>query len=149
MDPIEKYRESKEEAERVAKKIGRAEFKPFFTTLFMRYPTVHAVQWTQFTPHFNDGSPCTFDVQDPYVARKPIAEMTHEEARDTETDAWAATDAWVTIGKRSEDPGDKAAHEVRVFFNGLEDVLQTTFGDGVQVRIERNGNITVEEYDHD
>ena len=127
----------------MAKKIGQDEFKPFFTTLFMWYPAVHAVQWTQYTPHFNDGSACTFDVQDAYVARKPIAEMTREEARDIETTAWA------TSCERTGDPCERAAHEVGVFFNGLEDVLRTTFGDGVQVRIERNGNITVEEYDHD
>ena len=132
----------------MAKKIGQDEFKPFFTTLFMWYPAVHAVQWTQYTPHFNDGSACTFDVQDAYVARKPIADMTREEARNTETTAWA------TSCERTGDPCERAAHEVGVFFNGIEDVLRTTFGDGVQVRIERHGNITVslptcEEYDHD
>lgn len=34
-------------------------------------------------------------------------------------------------------------------FDDIEDVLEATFGDGMQVTVHRNGKIEVDEYDHD
>jgi len=41
---------------------GQATVKAVFHTFFTTYPNVAAVRWTQYTPHFNDGDPCTFSV---------------------------------------------------------------------------------------
>lgn len=32
-------------------------------------PPGYALRWTQYTPHFNDGSPCYFSVHEPYLVR--------------------------------------------------------------------------------
>lgn len=32
-------------------------------------PPGYALTWTQYTPHFNDGSPCYFGVHEPYLVR--------------------------------------------------------------------------------
>jgi hypothetical protein len=46
-------------------------------------------------------------------------------------------------------PWVQAAAAVEKFFEDIDDVLETAFGDGVTVTIERNGAITVDDYDHD
>lgn len=33
-------------------------------------PKGYAISWTQYTPYFNDGEPCTFSVKDAYVISK-------------------------------------------------------------------------------
>lgn len=38
-----------------------------FAGLFEAFPFAEAVVWTQYTPGFNDGEPCTFGVHDFYV----------------------------------------------------------------------------------
>lgn len=35
-----------------------------FKQLFEKNPTVNLVYWSQYTPYFNDGDPCRFNVQD-------------------------------------------------------------------------------------
>jgi hypothetical protein len=42
------------------RKLLMAEFKKFFE----ENPDIEAIRWTQGTPSFNDGEPCTFSVHD-------------------------------------------------------------------------------------
>lgn len=39
-------------------------FKSAFAEFFDKWPQVHSVWWTQYTPHFNDGEPCEFGVHE-------------------------------------------------------------------------------------
>ncbi len=39
-------------------------FQMYKEELFNVYPEVRAVRWTQYTPYFNDGDPCVFNVHD-------------------------------------------------------------------------------------
>jgi len=143
MDPIEKYRQDKKDMNAQLKTLGKKMFKPFFTNLFEEFPDIHAVRWTQYTPHFNDGDACTFSVHDPFVSIKPLKEMDDDEINDTDTAPWFS--AWSDNGN----PCAKAAAEVGKFFQDIEDVLETAFGDGVEVTVKRSGAITVDDYDHD
>lgn len=143
MDPIEKYRKDKQEMNAELKKMGQSMFKPFFTGLFEEFPGIHAVRWVQYTTHFNDGDACVFGVHDPYVSTKSLSEMTDQERNDRECDPWFTS--WDTKVAAA----GQAAKAVGKFFQDIEDVLESAFGDGVEVTVERSGAITVDDYDHD
>jgi len=138
MDPIEKYRQDKKDMNAQLKTLGKAMFKPFFEALFKKHKDIQVVKWTQYTPHFNDGDACTFSVNDPEVSVKSV----------TPEDMYVEED-WYSSWSIPGSPGAKAAKEVGNFFVDIEDVLETAFGDGVQVFVQRDGSITVEDYDHD
>lgn len=53
----------KAQYDEAAKKMVSA-FEPLFMSFFDRNPEVQAIGWTQYTPGFNDGDPCTFSVHD-------------------------------------------------------------------------------------
>ncbi len=45
----------------LAQKQGKPTVEALFAPLF-RYPGIKAASWTQYTPYFNDGEPCEFNV---------------------------------------------------------------------------------------
>ncbi len=139
LSPIEHYKQEKQKLNEQLKTFGRDLFKPFFAQLFVKYPTVQVVRWHQYTPYFNDGAPCTFSSSDVSVSATPLAEM--KDPTDYDTDEWA--ESW---DKTDLAP---AAKEVGTFFQDIDDVLERAFGDGVQVFVERSGDITIEDYSHD
>jgi hypothetical protein len=126
------------------KKCGRGVFKPFFTELFEKYPTVQVVRWNQYTPHFNDGDPCTFSVGSISASEVALKDMPEEDRHDTGSESWKES-----YNDRKTDKAAQAVYEVETLFHDIEEVLNTAFGDGVEVTIERNGEVTVDDYDHD
>lgn len=136
MDAIETYRAQKKEMDVKLKECGQELFKPFFLRLFEAHPDAQVVRWYQYTPHFNDGDPCVFRVGEVETSKIHLSEMSDEvkEAYPGDNEEWESS---------------KAAQEVNVFFNGIDNVLNQAFGDGVRVYVERNGAITVDEYGHE
>lgn len=50
------------ESKRKYNEIARESFKDVYKTFFELCPDVQAVVWTQYTPYFNDGDECVFNV---------------------------------------------------------------------------------------
>lgn len=141
MDALEKYRLEKQHLNEQLKTFGQDLFKPFFQKLFLDHPEAERVHWVQYTPHFNDGDPCVFGVHDPSVTRHAGAEYDGHEEEDTQ---------WVESWEVKEAPQLAAcAHRVGEFFVGIEDAMETAFGDGVEVYVDRSGEVTVNDYTHD
>ena len=46
---------------------GEALLKETFQAAFDANPSLYAIVWYQYTPYFNDGDPCTFSINEPYL----------------------------------------------------------------------------------
>ena len=59
---IDEYNEKKLELQMVIGQRGSDLLQKEFDALFIEYPEIGKIEWTQYTPYFNDGDPCVFGV---------------------------------------------------------------------------------------
>lgn len=132
---------------------GQATVKTMFHTFFATYPSVAAVRWTQYTPHVNDGDPCTFSVGE--------AQMRFE-GDENWLDSWSLSshaNGRLTrlLQGRTEVEAGLNVDDLEEDFSKLNQLLQSdtlafildaAFGDGYEVTATREA-ITAEHYDHD
>lgn len=117
-------------------------FKDEVQKLLDANPEIHGIKWEQFTPYFNDGEPCEFQVHE-------YAIMFSKEDEDTKT--YELSDREYDFAPDSKEAIiTKKVHEVLNEFNRLpSEILRLLFGDHVEVIATRKG-FRVEEYeDHD
>ena len=62
--PIQNVIEKTKALEEEIKTVGKDSMKELFVEFFKQFPDVKALRWTQYTPQFNDGEPCVFNVND-------------------------------------------------------------------------------------
>jgi hypothetical protein len=115
-----------------------------FQQLFAAHPTLKAVRWTQYTPHFNDGEPCVFHMHEARYLVEGVA-----------ADAGDYGDGFIGRYDRAElatVPGVAAVVEAaEKFTNGLrefQDLLREMLGDHLRVTVTATG-VTLEEFEHD
>jgi hypothetical protein len=65
MENINKVIQSIQEAQKELELKITNIVKPYIKQLFKDVPELKAIQWVQFTPHFNDGDECIFSVESP------------------------------------------------------------------------------------
>ena len=119
---------------------GRYAIGEAFRELFIHYPDVARISWSQYTPHFNDGDVCEFEVGDLYMVKKCDLEEAIKDERE------APDYDYQTCHQGSRDPAERDFYNL---FNSIEtEMMLLVFGDGYWVRITRD-DIQVEEYDHD
>jgi len=100
--------------------------------LFSKYSTLDSFSWVQYTPYFNDGEECHFQV---------ISDLGYITI--------SGSDDW------PEDPTERSpwrdvSQAVEYLIDGFDsDMLRDIYGDHAKVTINRNGTATVEEYDHE
>lgn len=121
-----------EAARKELKEAGTGVLKDLLAPLFEKFPEVAAVSWTQYTPYFNDGDPCTFrsNHDEPAVLDK----------EDMDDGQWYEN----SFGYNSEQ--DKMASELLGVIS--DDDMEALFGDGYRIIVARDG-VQVVEYDHD
>lgn len=106
----------------------KASFKEFFDA----HPECDALQWSQYTPYFNDGSECVFRVGEFLVRTIP----------GTSFD-------WRSYDRAKYNPAQLALFEAVDNLEGIDtEFYEIAFGDHVRVTATREG-FTVEEYEHD
>lgn len=150
--PIKRVIEKTQELDKEVKKVGKKSIKDLFKAIFKKYPEVTALQWTQFTPHFNDGDACVFTVheiraqfKEGVVISKGDPESEHSK-EDTISDG---EDSVYTYEFSDTHPEIAAAiDEIYEVFQSVEGTLRAVFGDGVEVTVTPK-EVEVEEYDHD
>lgn len=94
-----------------------------FQEFFTKYPFVTAAGWTQYTPSFNDGEPCTFSINGFYF-------FTQDNPYTGSVDSGYYHDF------REVNP------PIRNFFNDLmtePDLFYFAFGDSTKVVVTPNG----------
>jgi hypothetical protein len=114
--------------------------------------------WRQYTPYFNDGEPCVFEIQDFWV-------RTSRESDDADPGELGVGEYWgphPSLGDMVQGPDggysyqgdDQPRYErARALADALgsgafDDVLLDAFGDHAGVKVRRSG-IQVEFYQHD
>ena len=124
-----------------------------FKKIFDKYPDITCIKWAQYTPYFNDGDTCEFDVYDWYITNGDPDRLT----------VWGDYDDW-NDGVSEGVPEDIFAYgsyydkEMKYEdiwklekFAGTDigsEVFYGAFGDHCRVTVTKDG-IAVEGYDHD
>lgn len=145
---------------------GQEVVREVFTDFFNANPNVHSVWWRQYTPYFNDGEACVFNVYDPgfkfvnveeaakyckpgyaqnpetkkYERKTVFDEQDYEEGGDQENGYFGTYDMEGDIIQFRD-----LAH---VLCGVLEDVLSDAFGDHQEITATREGFVA-EDYDHE
>lgn len=151
----------------------RPKFTEIFSGLFVKYPDLLGVRWTQYTPHFNDGDACEFGVHELCIKHKGVKGDCDEDdddfgwTWDLPSD-YAFDRKWLKeeydsekyVTRRKEESASFSSEDAYLEFikdlkavnaevQGIpEDVMEDLFGDHVQVTVTREG-MEVEGYDHD
>lgn len=157
---IVELNEQKQKFQKRARTVFSEEFKSFFE----RFPEVREIVWTQYTPYFNDGDPCTFGVSEPCAKMAPDATLEPDvvedlkERNDNDCDNCVITtirdntcSKWrPAMRSRTQRESDliDAFEQLSSLVQGMDDLMQDMFGDHIIVRASSNG-FDVEEYDHD
>lgn len=140
-------------------------FKGITKEFFDKNPGVQAIVWTQYTPYFNDGETCEFNVNDPTFTNSPNGEDVSPwgEYEGKDDSIWACQNvSYVLESDRSYykeeanrinaaggvDADSCSAFERMLMSSEMEDVFLAMFGDHVKVIATRDG-FDVEDYDHD
>lgn len=124
----------------------QGEFKKMVTEFFDACPDVKSIVWVQYTPYFNDGSPCVFGIGDvTFSNADPENVSPWGELEDEEEGLWAASYGYKEyLAEPQAEYCDKFSRMV----NQLDGVMQEMFGDHVRINVTREG-FDVEEYIHD
>ena len=155
MTKFEEIDVARVEYHKAIKKLGKAAVAEALKDVFDKFPDLLAVHWTQYTPGFNDGDPCTFGLGEVgFQLSMELATVEHwgveysderfcaecgEKLRDDEDQY--VSDYYI------KDKALKAAYGV---FAGLiqenEDILEDVFGNDKEITATRDG-VDVEDYD--
>ena len=68
---IEQAMSLKKRYDTMVKNFDKEHFREYFTDFFNLYPFITKIEWTQYTPSFNDGDPCYFSATYPKITLTP------------------------------------------------------------------------------
>ena len=122
--------------------------------LFSKYPDLESFSWRQFTPYFNDGDPCEFDIyEEPHnliYKGKDIGEYSEEnEERVYKWRDKSLTKFGATLFNSYQEYNSMKQEIINfiLLLEPMSNTVQSVLGEGL-VTISRDG-VEVEEYDHD
>jgi hypothetical protein len=105
-------------------------FSSLFADFFEKYPEVLNIYFTAYTPYFNDGDACTYNV--------------HEAMYETEEEGDELGWEYTPTTERGKD-----FKVVKETLGSIPDeIIEQLFDEG-KIIINRDGSVDVEEYDHD
>ena len=164
MNKIKSLKAKYDELERDLKNSTAEDLLAAFAEVFDENPSVVAVTWTQYTPHYNDGEPCTFQTLLEYTEAEDLCRTRLPRSEDLNPDSWdrragafpepddvpyAEAFDYFEESSVSKPPAKKHGKALLTFVRGLpEEILEHVLGDGVRVFVWRGGIMT-QEYDHD
>jgi hypothetical protein len=150
----------KKDYEAKAKELGSKAIAKLFQPFFDNNLKIDSIQWTQYTPHFNDGDACEFGINEAYIGLKTSDVMSLQLERKDSThnlDQVIYLDAYdFSIYKdgKSTFPTPECkelkqqCNDISSTLYELTDLCKSAFGDHAQITISRT-SIEVDEYDHD
>jgi len=130
---------------------SRRIFAEVASGLFQANPKLSGFRWAQYTPYFNDGDVCTFEVHDSECLMD-IPGLKEDSRAACGDDGYVH---WYGAGNHKM-YANPVNQEVVVIQDSVDrfmqqfpsDILEKMFGDGVQIVVTREG-VEVEEYDHE
>ena len=140
-------------------------FKETMKEFFDKNPGISALKWSQFTPFYNDGNACEFNVNDVYFTNASPEELDninhHGEYEGEDETVWVVPSMKYTLSSKyhAEDAAKiRAAGGVDVDScqlidkmiqsSEMEDIMMEMFGDHVVITATRDG-FDVNDYEHD
>jgi hypothetical protein len=135
--------EQKKKLAEFAKTEGRDAIGAAFAPLFEPPTNLVRIEWTQYTPHFNDGDACVFSVHEPTL----VADIEGQE-REHESYWLKSTRVSDYRDQAVADIGQPAMDRFLALWPIPGAILKAVFGDHVKVTITKD-EVTVEEYEHD
>lgn len=159
------------EARDTLRKVTAEQLLPAFADALRKVPEVKCLTWTQYTPYFNDGEPCTFGVHvdvsescrsvmpppdalggwEVVAGERPPAGPPDSEDEDEAYFCYEFKDSvfgWSAEGEDNKRAQERA-HEVVRFVDSLpEEIMARVLGDGVRVFAWEGGILTTG-YQHD
>jgi hypothetical protein len=139
------------------KKLGQDAFKDWFKEIFRDYPSIKAIIWTQYTPYFNDGDPCTFSVHDPEFliesdgSEDNYSEYFYDYDEDEDWGYGIPTKGgmWVNSWSRSAPlTVKKLAETWGGYMRDAEEAFLYAFGDHAKIIVTPE-NVVIEEQEHE
>lgn len=132
-------------------------FDDFCKQVWEKYPLLESFGWTQYTPYFNDGDTCTFNVNTDYLKiNGDYAEDSNwfSEKNVTVNGTWNR-ETRTYEGRVLEDNPDynqklvEACNSISNFLTIFDnDFFYRRFGDHCEINITKNG-FEVEDYEHE
>lgn len=154
-DKIESLMEQMRAARQRMKDEGKSALKEAFREFFDDCPEVAAINWTQYTPYWNDGEPCYFSVQDFCLvltreARTALLDEEYSEAQQEDAESDHYDGDHYELNKTSGGRAKQISAQFLKFCKLVrdQDLLENTFGDHVKVHATPKG-FDVTEYSHD
>ena len=143
----------REQLDAKLKTFGKETFAESLAPFFAANPHIEGVTWQQYTPYFNDGDTCEFNVYKPaLILNEQVARILNPEGKFNKKYDYSDYDN----PRRFESWNLRAtAYNLeKIGFNAVwdkipQEVFASVFGDHVEVCIMRDGTVTVEEYQHD
>jgi len=145
MSTLTEFRSNKikiKEAREAAKAVVKTLFLEMTASVFSQFPTLKSFGWTQYTPYFNDGDPCTFRSHSSYPSMTFLVDGVEEQLDNN----YGEDDT--EDPKTSEELRNSVKEALKVFFKDFDEEDLEEFGEG-SVVVTRDGKIDVEDYDHD
>lgn len=130
---------AKEQYLKTVKESGQETLRQEFQEFFAANPTIQAIGWNQYTPYFNDGEACVFSTHGFYYlpSGNPIT---------IDEDTTIDEEIWVYSWGSDEVSKNVSALEKKL--EQVEDILESVFGDHVQV-IATPDKFFISECSHD
>ena len=143
------------ETEEAAEKM-KLSFGPALAKIMKKSSFIETVRWTQYTPYFNDGDTCRFEVNYDYPDINGGDLYDHD--CYNRTFSHHEEDLSAPYGKRAvykplegfvQEEFDVYV-EIKEFLGSIpENLMLITFGDHVEITVNIDGTVEIEEYDHD
>lgn len=145
-DNIDRFVVEFQEQKKQFKMKMQEEFKKTVKEFFDNCPGVKSIVWVQYTPYFNDGEPCVFQIGDTSFSNAdPDKVSPWGELEDEEDGLWAAAYRYADhLDKNQAEYCNKFAKMV----NQLDEVMEEMFGDHVRINVTREG-FDIQDYIHD
>jgi hypothetical protein len=141
MGRLDDFNKKKKELEEIITSFGKGTLKEEFKFWFEEFPELKGFGWTQYTPYFNDGEPCEFSVYEGgfFFSEEDLNKVLDGEEHLYDFDPYSLS---------LDDVMKNKCSEITQKLSSMGDILESVFGDGVQVIVTPT-KIEVTEYDHD
>jgi len=141
IDQLTKLNNDYQAAKSVFAAASQKVLKEILKEIFEAHPRLNAIYWSQYTPYFNDGEACVFQVHGANI------QFGFDAPSRDDCNSQFPWDS--TYADGSEDAGN-VVHTLisNLFCNVDDEVMLNMFGDHVTVFLTHDGT-DVEEYEHD
>lgn len=136
---MEELKAMANEFEKTKKEISdkfEGEVTKVVNSLFEKHSDLYGIRWTQGTPSFNDGEPCTFNVHDLEFF---TCDQYKEIKKDSEiSDDDVLNEDWEEVSYKPDNELEKDLKKLQDLLQDLSDFCEGVFGNGAEITYIRD-----------